>query len=119
MSCPSNSTSPGCRIRPARHARPKPRPLAPAGPRPARRPAMTPLAAGVDYVDLEFLGHPQIIATAILQGAAGVALVDPGPTTTLEQLTASLKRKGISLADVRQVVLTHIHLDHAGATGAL
>ena len=37
------------------------------------------LASGLDYVDLNFLGRPEIIATAILHGTAGVALVDPGP----------------------------------------
>ena len=73
----------------------------------------------LDYVDLLFLGRPQIIATAILHGPAGVALVDPGPSTTLETLTAALDRKGIGFADVRELLITHIHLDHAGATGTI
>jgi len=77
------------------------------------------LAAGLDYVDLNFLGVPEIIATAVLHGTSGVALIDPGPSTTLESLTASLARMSISIADVRQILLTHIHLDHAGATGTL
>ena len=80
---------------------------------------MAALASGIDYIDLEFLGRPQIIATAVLQSSAGVALVDPGPTTTLGRLESGLKSKGIALADVRQILLTHIHLDHAGCTGAL
>jgi glyoxylase-like metal-dependent hydrolase (beta-lactamase superfamily II) len=80
---------------------------------------MITLAAGLDYVDLNFLGIPEIIATAVLHGSAGVALIDPGPSTTLEGLKQSLRRKGISLDDVRQILLTHIHLDHAGATGSL
>jgi glyoxylase-like metal-dependent hydrolase (beta-lactamase superfamily II) len=80
---------------------------------------MTRLSPGLDYIDLHFLGRPEIIATAILQGAGGVALVDPGPSTTLGTLRASLERKGIAIGDVRQLLLTHIHLDHAGATGTL
>ena len=80
---------------------------------------MPALASGLDYVDLNFLGRPQIIATAILHGSAGVALVDPGPSTTLETLTRSLERKGIAFQDVRELLLTHIHLDHAGATGTI
>jgi glyoxylase-like metal-dependent hydrolase (beta-lactamase superfamily II) len=80
---------------------------------------MTALAQGLDYVDLNFLGRPEIIATAVLQGAAGVALLDPGPSTTLENLRERLRRKGIGFGDVRQVLLTHIHLDHAGGTGTL
>jgi glyoxylase-like metal-dependent hydrolase (beta-lactamase superfamily II) len=78
-----------------------------------------PLAAGLDYVDLRFLGQPEIIATAVLRGAAGVGLIDPGPSTTIDTLRAALKQKGIAFADIRQLLLTHIHLDHAGATGTL
>ena len=80
---------------------------------------MITLAAGLDYIDLNFLGVPEIIATAVLHGSSGVALIDPGPSTTVEGLKQSLRRKGISLDDVRQILLTHIHLDHAGATGSL
>jgi len=77
------------------------------------------LAAGLEYVDLNFLGVPEIIATAVLHGASGVALIDPGPSTTIDNLKVSLKRRNISIADVRQILLTHIHLDHAGVTGTL
>jgi glyoxylase-like metal-dependent hydrolase (beta-lactamase superfamily II) len=73
----------------------------------------------MDYVDLNFLGRPQIIATAVLQSTAGVALVDPGPSTTIDSLRTTLEAKGIRIADVRQILLTHIHLDHAGATGSI
>jgi len=55
----------------------------------------------------------------VLHGASGVALIDPGPSTTHDSLKESLGRKGISVADVRQILLTHIHLDHAGVTGTL
>jgi glyoxylase-like metal-dependent hydrolase (beta-lactamase superfamily II) len=77
------------------------------------------LASGLDYLDLQFLGRPQIIATAILHGRAGVALIDPGPSTTTRTLTAELDRRGIRFGDVRQILLTHIHLDHAGSTGSI
>jgi glyoxylase-like metal-dependent hydrolase (beta-lactamase superfamily II) len=80
---------------------------------------MATLAAGMDYVDLNFLGRPGIIATAVLQGAAGVALIDPGPSSTLGVLRNALAAKGIGFGDIRQLLLTHIHLDHAGATGTL
>ena len=80
---------------------------------------MPALAAGLDYIDLNFLGRPEIIATGILHGAPGVALVDPGPATTIENLTRALEEKGIRFGDVRQLLITHIHLDHAGATGII
>jgi glyoxylase-like metal-dependent hydrolase (beta-lactamase superfamily II) len=77
------------------------------------------LAGGLDYVDLDFLGRPQIVATAVLRDATGVALVDPGPSTTLDGLLKKLADQGVNLRDIRQLLLTHIHLDHAGATGRL
>jgi len=80
---------------------------------------MKPLAAGLDYVDVEFLGQPGIIATAVMHSSAGVALVDPGPATSLGNLRNALMRMGIRVADVRHVLLTHIHLDHGGCAGTL
>jgi len=80
---------------------------------------MTALASGMDYVDLNFVGLPGIVATAVLKGPGGVALVDPGPTSTLDGLLKSLSAQGVAVRDIRQLVLTHIHLDHAGATGSL
>ncbi len=82
-------------------------------------PSSGPLAAGLDYIDVDFLGKPGLIATGVLHGAAGVALVDPGPTTTLETLVRKLEHKGMALGDVQAILLTHIHLDHAGATGVM
>ena len=80
---------------------------------------MTTLAAGIDYIDLQFLGKPEIIATVVLHGAGGLALIDPGPSTTLEHLSESLQRKGFRVGDISQLLLTHIHLDHAGVAGSL
>ena len=81
---------------------------------------MTPvLASGLDYVDLNFLGRSEIIATGILHGSPGVALVDPGPATTIANLTAALEKKGIRFGDVRQILVTHIHLDHSGGVGSI
>jgi glyoxylase-like metal-dependent hydrolase (beta-lactamase superfamily II) len=77
------------------------------------------LGTGLDYFDLNFLGEKGIIATGLLSGPGGVALIDPGPSTTIEALKAALASRGAGLADVRAILLTHIHLDHAGATGSL
>ena len=80
---------------------------------------MQTIARGIAYIDLLFLGNQRVIATAVLQGPAGVALVDPGPSTCLETLRGSLSERGIALGDVQALLLTHIHLDHAGVTGTL
>lgn len=76
-----------------------------------------PLATGVDFADLHFVGQPGIIATGLIHGRDGVALVDPGPATSLPVLEAALTTRGFTWADVRAVLLTHIHLDHAGGVG--
>ena len=72
-----------------------------------------------DYIDLQFRGSPRVIATAILTGADGVTLIDPGPTSCLPALEAGLGARGLTLRDVRSLLLTHIHLDHAGACGTI
>lgn len=73
----------------------------------------------VDYIDLQFKGSPRVIATALLTGPDGVTLIDPGPTSCLRVLEAGLENRGLSLRDVRSLLLTHIHLDHAGAAGTI
>jgi glyoxylase-like metal-dependent hydrolase (beta-lactamase superfamily II) len=72
-----------------------------------------------DYIDLHFRGSPRVIATALLNGPDGLTLVDPGPTSCLPMLESGLRGHGLSLRDVRTLLLTHIHLDHAGATGTI
>jgi glyoxylase-like metal-dependent hydrolase (beta-lactamase superfamily II) len=80
---------------------------------------MIPLATGLSYFDLHFLGVPRVIAAGVLHGPGGVAIVDPGPSSTLPALRQGLAQAGIAMSDVRALLLTHIHLDHAGAAGTL
>ena len=80
---------------------------------------METIARGISCTDLMHGGRARIIATAVIQSAGGVALVDPGPSSCLDTLRASLGDAGIGIADVRTLLLTHIHLDHAGAAGSL
>ena len=80
---------------------------------------MITLASGLSYFDLDFMQLPRIIATAVVHGPGEVVLIDPGPSSTLPRLRSTLAAAGISMRDVTTVLLTHIHLDHAGATGTL
>src|SRR5262245_13134228 len=80
---------------------------------------MITLASGLSYLDLQFQGAGRIIATAVIHGPGGVALIDPGPSSTLPTLRRELEQWGLSMTDVRALLLTHIHLDHAGATGTI
>ena len=77
------------------------------------------IAAGLQYVDLNFLGRPHAIATGVISGAGEHALVDPGPTSCLDRLEEGLQARGVRLQEVTHLLLTHIHLDHAGAAGTI
>ena len=68
-------------------------------------------------LDLNFLDTPQVIASYALVGASSIALIETGPGSTLPHLLRGLRNLGAEPGDVREVLLTHIHLDHAGAAG--
>jgi glyoxylase-like metal-dependent hydrolase (beta-lactamase superfamily II) len=53
----------------------------------------------------------------LIRHSSGVVLVESGPGSTLSALEAGLAKEGLSPRDVTHVLLTHIHLDHAGAAG--
>ena len=73
----------------------------------------------LELLDLHFLGEEQLFCSYLLDLEDGLALVDPGPRTTLETLESSLAELGVTVADLRHLLITHIHFDHAGACGAL
>jgi glyoxylase-like metal-dependent hydrolase (beta-lactamase superfamily II) len=70
-------------------------------------------------LDLHWTGRPHSVAAALLEAGGHHAIIDPGPASTLEILRAELLSRGLSFADLEAIFLTHIHLDHAGATGSL
>lgn len=78
----------------------------------------TELPAGLALIDALHLGRPQVIATYLLLGDEP-ALVDPGPASCLPAVEAGLAAHGLGLGDLRALLLTHIHLDHAGASGLI
>ncbi len=73
----------------------------------------------IEIIDLNFQGQPAIIASYVLRGPRGVALIETGPASTYPALKAGLAGLGIELAQVTDILVTHIHLDHAGAAGWL
>ncbi|NCF68311.1 MAG: MBL fold metallo-hydrolase [Chloroflexi bacterium] len=70
-------------------------------------------------LDLDFQNLPQIIASYLIVGPAGPVLVESGPASTYMNLRAGLSQHGFKITDVKHVLVTHIHLDHAGAAGRL
>lgn len=71
----------------------------------------------IDVIDLEFQGTPGVIAAFLIHGPTGRVLVETGPASTLAAMLAGLDRLGLRPADVGDVLVSHIHLDHAGAAG--
>jgi glyoxylase-like metal-dependent hydrolase (beta-lactamase superfamily II) len=70
-------------------------------------------------LDLRHLGRDRVIGAYLLQTEDGLALNDCGPTTCVPELKARLAERGLELRDLRHLLLSHIHLDHAGAAGVL
>jgi glyoxylase-like metal-dependent hydrolase (beta-lactamase superfamily II) len=62
---------------------------------------------------------PGIVGCYLLDTEDGLALFDCGPATSIAHLKAGLAERGLDLTEVRHLLLSHIHLDHAGAAGVL
>ncbi|MBA2364740.1 MAG: MBL fold metallo-hydrolase, partial [Chloroflexia bacterium] len=77
------------------------------------------MTLGPAVLDLRFQGEAEAIASYLLIGAEDAALIETGPTSTLGSLMAGLAAAGVAPDRVTKVLLTHIHLDHAGAAGSL
>lgn len=73
----------------------------------------------ITTLDDHWMGRPRSIATALLESDGHRAIVDPGPGSTLDTLRKGLGAHGVSVHDLDAILLTHIHLDHAGSSGAL
>ena len=70
-------------------------------------------------IDLLHCDVPRAIGVYLLRTDDGLALVDCGPASTVHTLERELRGRGLSVGDLRHLLLTHIHLDHAGAAGVL
>jgi glyoxylase-like metal-dependent hydrolase (beta-lactamase superfamily II) len=70
-------------------------------------------------LDLQYFATPRVIGVYLLETDDGVALFDCGPSSSATSLKQVLVERGLALGDVRHLLLSHIHLDHAGAAGAL
>jgi glyoxylase-like metal-dependent hydrolase (beta-lactamase superfamily II) len=73
----------------------------------------------VEPLDLRFGGVERAIGVYLVESTDGPALFDCGPSTTLPRLKEALRERGLELREVRHLLLSHIHLDHAGAAGAI
>ena len=70
-------------------------------------------------IDLLHGDNARTIGSYVVPTEQGLALFDCGPASCLDALKAGLGERGHGLGDLRHLLLSHIHLDHAGAAGVL
>ena len=75
--------------------------------------------AAPDPLDLHHLGEERVIGVYLVETEDGLALQDCGPSTCVPALKERLAERGLALTDLSHLLLSHIHLDHAGAAGTL
>lgn len=76
------------------------------------------VARGITAIDT-FYGGRERYTAAYLLDAREPAVVETGPSTSHKHVVAGLERLGVGPNDLAHVVVTHIHLDHAGGVGIL
>jgi glyoxylase-like metal-dependent hydrolase (beta-lactamase superfamily II) len=81
-------------------------------------PVVFPVADGITAIDT-FMGGRARYTAAYLLEATETALVETGPGTSVEPVTAALRTLGVAPDELAHIVLTHIHLDHGGGVGQL
>ena len=81
-------------------------------------PALVEVADGITAIDTLMGGRPRYTAAYLLD-AQQLTLVETGPGTSVDPVTDALDRLGVARNELAHVVVTHIHLDHAGGVGAL
>jgi glyoxylase-like metal-dependent hydrolase (beta-lactamase superfamily II) len=82
-------------------------------------PRVVELGADRQLLDLDFRDTEGLVAAYLVPGVDGWTLIETGPATCREALLAGIARAGVERSDVRDVLVTHIHLDHAGGMGSL
>ena len=70
-------------------------------------------------LDLHFQGRPNAVAAYLVADGDALVLIETGPGSTLGALEAGVRAAGFTLEQLTGVVVTHIHLDHAGGAGAV
>ncbi|PRY88510.1 MBL fold metallo-hydrolase [Mongoliibacter ruber] len=69
----------------------------------------------IHTIDLQFLKTNEAIASFLVETSEGPILIETGPASTSDQLESGIRKLGFAMTDIKHVLLTHIHFDHAGA----
>src|SRR5665213_3232268 len=74
---------------------------------------------GVFLLDHHFRGSPGVIGSYLVNDGDALTLIETGPASTMETLLAGVRQAGFDPDQIGDIIVTHIHLDHAGGAGAL
>ena len=74
---------------------------------------------GFYFIDVKLLNCEGLFSVYVINGGSGYVLVETGPKSSINNLLHGLNELTIPLDDVKYVLLTHIHIDHAGGCGTL
>lgn len=73
----------------------------------------------IHCIELRLTLLPMAIGSFLVETDEGPVMVECGPHSTYEQLKAGVEQAGFSITDIKHLLLTHIHFDHAGAAWAI
>jgi glyoxylase-like metal-dependent hydrolase (beta-lactamase superfamily II) len=77
------------------------------------------LSENITLIDLQFQGRVETIASYLIFDGETAALIETGPASTVDTLLDGVQAAGVPLEALRQIFVTHIHLDHSGGAGVL
>lgn len=77
-----------------------------------------PVGPGIFAIDTGYI-RPRLDASHLVIDQGQAALIDVGVNRSIPTILSAIEERGLSVADIRWIILTHIHLDHAGAAGLL
>ncbi|MEL6558492.1 MAG: MBL fold metallo-hydrolase [Bacteroidota bacterium] len=72
----------------------------------------------IHLIDLNFLNIEKAIGSYLIETSTGPVLIETGPYSTFKTLSEGIEKAGYQVSDIQHVLLTHIHLDHAGSAWA-
>jgi glyoxylase-like metal-dependent hydrolase (beta-lactamase superfamily II) len=79
---------------------------------------ITEVSPGVTCIDDLICGVAGLHSVYLID-APHKAIIDSGPTSTVPAVLEGIRQAGVDPAEVEYIVVTHVHLDHAGGAGAL
>ncbi len=74
---------------------------------------------GIHTIDTHYLGRPEFAAVYLLIDDQRAAFFDNNTNAAVPRLLAELEARGLHPDQVEYLIVTHVHLDHAGGTSAL